>query len=190
MADHAGSTPPQRSTGDPSGAKKTEWSDGERADWVQLAYQAGMESVKAQREELSAMRTRALAFTAFIATTTGFLVGAGLSADVVRDDGFYALTIAGSVCFAVLAILLVFAVAPFFQFKFILKPDDLMEWMEGSERAPSRTWALRALATDTVPAMIKMNERSLTWIRWLYRAILVFSLTTLTIWVAVVWMYR
>jgi len=190
MADQSESAAPtpSRLTGTGSVSKK-EWSTEDRSAWVQLAYEAGLESVKAQREELSGIRTRALTFTAFVATGTAFLVGRGLGPGVARDGGFVTLSVIGTVCFVALAALLVVTVAPLFKFRFILEPRLLMDWLEGDQRAPSRTVALRGLVKTTLPAMLATNEKSLQVIRWLYRALLALALLTLTIWVAVVLVY-
>ncbi|MGC5224222.1 hypothetical protein ACPW96_16775 [Micromonospora sp. DT81.3] len=190
MADRNNPATPEvpRALGASTGAKK-DWSHEDRVEWVQLSYEAGLETLKAQREELNGMRTRALAFVAFSATATAFLVGAGLGSGVTRDAAFFVLTGLGTLCFALLAVLLVSAVVPWVRFQFILIPSDLMDWMEGNKPAPDRLIALRRLATHTVPEMISANEVGLSKIRRRYRATLIVALLTLAIWVSVVWVF-
>lgn len=177
----------------PSGGEArvpNQWSEDDRREWVELAYEAGLESLKAQREELSGIRQRGIMFTAFTLTATGFLVGTGLGTqDDGRMDGFYALATTGTVLFGILAVLLVGLVAPFIHFSFVLMPDALMRWMEGNQPAPSRLIALRQLATDTVPKMLKYNATRLRVARWLYRGVLITAVLTLACWVTVVWVF-
>ncbi|GAA4492482.1 hypothetical protein [Microbacterium panaciterrae] len=166
----------------------TQWTDDDRREWVQLSYNAGLETLKAQREEIAGMRQRAIMFTAFTITATGFLVGTGLST-TAKTGAFFAWATVGTVLFGILAALLVALVAPLIQFKFVLLPDALMRWLEGTNPAPSRLIALRQLALVTVPGMVKFNRQRLSVARWFYRGVLVSAVLTLACWVTVVWMF-
>lgn len=189
VADHEPAPPPSSPRdADGDGRASSQWNDDDRRDWIQLSYAAGVESLKAQREELAGMRQRAIMFTAFTITATGFLVGTGLS-DATRAPTFYVWATVGTVLFAVLAGLLVALVAPFIQFKFVLYPDALMRWLEGTHAAPSRLIALRQLAVATLPNMLRHNASRLSIARWLYRGVLVSAVLTLASWVALVWMF-
>ncbi|MFP3590174.1 hypothetical protein SCB29_42175, partial [Paraburkholderia sp. SIMBA_055] len=55
------------------------WNVSDRRKWSEFAVAQGLDALKAQREELSGIRTRALTFTAFIITAAAFLVGVGLN---------------------------------------------------------------------------------------------------------------
>lgn len=190
---------PQSASGSPvspdapsQGAQRaaSQWTEDDRREWIELSYDAGLESLKAQREELSGIRQRAIMFTAFTLTATGFLVGTGLGdPGDGRTAAFYTFAIVGTVLFGLLAVLLVGLVAPFISFKFVLMPDVLMRWLEGSQPAPSRLIALRQLTTQTVPDMLKFNAERLRVVRGLYRGVLITAVLTLACWVTVVWVF-
>lgn len=160
----------------------------DREDWVELAVDSGKASLVAQRDELSGMRTRAVAFGALTVSASAFLVGTGLG-QADRSNWFFLVAGIGTLLFAVLAALLIAMVSPAFKFRFILDPRALIAWMEGDAPAPSRKVAMRKLAAETIPGMIDDNEKSLEVVRRLYRGVLVAAVATLGVWVALVWVF-
>lgn len=180
----APTNPPQR---DPSPSRASSSSE-ERYEWVKLAYDAGIDGLKAQREELGSIRTRALAFSSLTITATAFLVGTGLK-DAARSPEFYAWAIAGSVGFVAVAVCLILTLLPAIKFRFILESEQIIAWIEGDKPAASRTVALRYAAKDEIPDMRRTNERSLKHVRRFYRGTLFSAAITLAIWVTVVWMF-
>jgi hypothetical protein len=175
--------------GDPDRSPSNgQWTNDDRRAWLDFARDVGLENIKAQREELSGMRQRAIMFVAFTVTASGFLVGTGLSA-AQRPDAFYWLAGLGTLLFVMLGVVLVLLVAPFMKFQFSLEPDALVRWMEGEHPAPSRQIASRQLATQTIPRQIKENREQLRVARNLYRGVLTSALATLGCWVLVVWLF-
>ena len=172
----------------PSGSWSTNRNHPDRADWLDLAVDAGRASLLAQREELSGMRTRAVAFGALTVTASAFLVGTGL-ANAQRSFWFYVLAVVGTLGFVLLAGLLVAMVSPRYQFRFTLDPKALVAWMDGSTPAPSKRVAMRTLATKTLPDMMLDNERSLSRVRSLYRQVLGTAVVTLAVWILIVWVF-
>ena len=161
---------------------KKSWPDDDKRAWIELTYQAGMANVKAQSDELSGMRQRSITYSAFIISASGFLVGTGLN-KMSQDPTFAVLAIGGTLGFAALAVSLILLVAPFLRFQFVLDPDALMRWMEGDQRAPSRTIALRGLTEATLPKMIRKNRASLKVARRLYRTVLITGAVTVGCWI-------
>ncbi|MDQ1111403.1 hypothetical protein QE418_000851 [Microbacterium testaceum] len=160
----------------------------DRAEWIELAVESGRASLLAQRDELSGMRTRAVAFGALTITASAFLVGTGL-ANAQRNAVFYIIAALGTLAFASMAFFLWRMVAPKHEFKFILDPKALVDWVEGAQPAPSLRVAMRKLAVDTIPGMLNQNEASLNKIRGAYLKLLFSSIATLAIWVALVWIF-
>lgn len=160
----------------------------ERKDWYAFALAQGIRALDAQRDELSGIRTRAVSFTALTITASAFLVGTSLG-HLERVFWFYFLAALGTLAFAGVAILLVRTVGPRTPFRFILEPDVLIDWTEGERRAPSIEIARRTLTKTTVPKMLEDNETSLKRIRRYYRSLLAVGVSTIGIWVAVVWIF-
>lgn len=169
------------------GKPSTDPSD-ERKEWYSFALAQGVRALDAQRDELSGIRNRAVSFTALTITAAAFLVGTSLG-HLDRNVWFYVLVLFGTVAFAGVAILLVLVVSPGVPFKFILEPDVLIDWTDGDNPAPSEGIAQRKLAKDTLPKMMDDNEQSLKHIRRHYRWLLAVGVTTIAIWIAVVWIF-
>lgn len=151
---------------------------------------AGERSLSAQREELSGMRTRAVAFAALTITGSAFLVGSGLSIPIgSRDALFYVLAIGGTVMFGAMAVALVLVAVPGKPFKFVLLPDELAKWIDGEQPVPSRTIMMRKLATKTMPDMMQVNESSLKWTRGWYITLLIVGVLSVASWTAIAWVY-
>lgn len=167
------------------------WSASDRRKWSEFAVAEGLDALKAQRGELSGIRTRALTFTAFIITAAAFLVGVGLNKTtaVTRTDLFFVLAFAGSLLFLALAVFAIVLVVPAFKFRFIIQPEVLMRWEGGERAAPGYDDAIRAFADETLASMIRDNEAQLVVIRRLYLCLLVCAFLTLANWALVVWLF-
>lgn len=158
--------------------------------WVELVYDAGIENLKAQRDELSGMRTRAVAVSAMTIAASGLLVGQGLSRSVDgRSLWFYVLASTGTVGFVVLAALLTAMLLPAWKFQFLLDPAVLIRWTSDPVRPRTEAMALLRLTSHVLPSMIRFNEERLTSIRILYRSTLASAFATVGVWVTVIWIF-
>lgn len=136
-----------------------------------VAYEAAQRHIDAQKEELSGMRTRAVAFSAFVLTGTSFLVGTSLQrADSTPD--LIAWAILATSAFVLMLLALLAMVLPLVRFKFVLDPAVLWTWIDGETPAPSKEILLRHLAGKVMPSMIQFNGRALTAIRVLFGVVL------------------
>lgn len=170
----------------PAPPARAAWPEEDRTAWIELAYAAGIETLKAQREELSGMRQRAITYTSFVIAASGFLVGTGLSSST-RSDQFIPLAITGTSLFAVLALALILLVAPILHYEFSLDSEKLLRWMDGDHTAPSRQIALRTLARKKLPQMREFNLARLKVARFAFGLVLVSGAAALGCWIWAVW---
>lgn len=160
----------------------------ERNQLFELALRGAERAVDTQRDELSGMRNRAVAFAAFTGAGTAFLVGAGLGS-ASKADGFWPSAIIGTALYGAMLIALFATVLPSWPFRFYLDPKVLAGWIEGDAPAPSRAVFLRQLVNETYPTMLTKNERSLKGIRWSFRLVLGFGAAALALWAITVWLF-
>lgn len=165
-------------------------SSAEREAMFELVVKAGERALDEQRDELNGMRSRAVAFSAIILSATAFLVGGGLVAGVNRTELFYRGATIGTAALGVMLVLLILMTVPMLKFRFVVLPGKLSEWVEGERPVPSKAIFVRALATDTLPAMIAQNSKSLSAIRILYGTLLFTGFATLGIWIFFIWAVR
>lgn len=177
---------PVESANTPTPPARAAWPEDDRKAWVELAYTAGIETLKAQREELSGMRQRAITYTSFVIAASGFLVGTGLNRSTGSEQ-FLPLAIAGTALFGVLAVALILLVAPILRYKFSLDSETLLRWMDGDHTAPSRQIALRTLAQKKLPEMRKHNLSRLKVARFAFGLVLTSGAAALGCWIWAVW---
>ncbi len=171
-----------RARSKPSGTGRSE----QASEMYKIAYDESKRTLEDQIDELNGIRTRAVAYLAFVGTGTAFLVGASLRT-LNRDDTFYLLASIGTALLVLTLVAVILVLAPWPRWEYRLSGRILIrDWIEHEVPPANEVHLMRAL-TLRADEMRSHNEQLLGKIRLLYVLEIALGTLQLSLWVTLAW---